>query len=150
MTLDRRNMDNADRRRLGLEPENRVLQCRSPCCNRRRRSICPKCWKGRKDGNCKLGWILSSGQHVIWNASFFCTFVRFIFQKLTKKTNSPSETQRNLGFNEFFQKLKPELKHWYSEIVCVSIALHLRLSPNGNNYVVVPEIYCRIQREVIY
>lgn len=68
LTLDRRSMDNADRRRL--EPEHRVLQCRSPCCHLRRRSIYPNNWKGRKDGNCKLSCIVSSRLRVVWNASF--------------------------------------------------------------------------------
>ena len=68
LTLNRGSMDNVVWR--GLEPEHRVFQCPCPCCNLRRRSICFKDWKGRKDGNCKLGRILSSRHRVVWNASF--------------------------------------------------------------------------------
>jgi hypothetical protein len=52
--------------------------------------------------------------------------------KLTKPLRS--EAQRALGYNDYLKKLKPEVRDWLTNTVCVSVVLNLRLSLNGDLY----------------
>ena len=116
-------MDNVDRRRL--EFEHRVLQCCSLCNNPRRRTLYPINCQGRKEGNCKLGRMVSPRQRFIWNASS-----PYIISDPSPETEKllDSEAQRALGFNDLFKKIKPEVQDWMTTTVCVSIKIPWRLS----------------------
>ena len=112
----RHSMDNDDRRRL--VPAHRILQCPSPCYNPGRRALYTHNRTGKKEGNCKLGYMVSPRPQSIFNASFLYNF--FAFSKLTKATNG-SEAQRALGYNDLCKKFKPEVQDWIKNTVRISM-----------------------------
>ena len=61
-----------------------------------------------------------------------CTFVDSL---QTNQKPLHSEAQRALGYNDFFKKVKPEVKDWITNTVCVFIVLHLTFSLNGDFYI---------------
>jgi hypothetical protein len=73
----------------------------------------------------------------LFGTQVFSTFVNS-FSRLTKFLGS--EAQRALGFNDFFQKMKPEGRDWLTNIVCISIRSRWRLPLSGDLYVSIQDM----------